>query len=115
MIIRHLDELGFTVKIYPEKYHVKFELFELAGKMTSGPRNGERIYAPMNNYPSLEDAPVYAHGTVKWDGCSDWHFDEQDRCCIHGCSRGRLTGLGVVLGLCWDYASEFIESWDGEA
>jgi hypothetical protein len=114
MIVRHFDKLGFTAKAYPESYYVKFELFEIAGTIQDGPMTGTRIYAPMNDYPTLGNAPVYAHGSVKWDGCSDWYFDEQNRCCLHGCSRENLTNLGDALAACWDWAGELIESWDGE-
>ena len=60
----------------------------------------------------MDESEVYLHGIVKWDGCSNWHFDEQDRVMLHGCSREDLTNLGELMAKCWDYAKENLESWD---
>ena len=60
----------------------------------------------------MEDADVYLHGSVKWDGCSNWYFDQQDRVMLHGCSRADLVNIGEVMAKCWDYARCNLESWD---
>jgi len=52
----------------------------------------------------------WAHGTVKWDGCSNWSFD----CILHGCSRQDITNMTEVLARCWDWASELLaDQWYG--
>ena len=61
---------------------------------------------------SIEDAEVYAHGTVKWDGCSNWQIDEAERICLHGCSREDLLALGEAMARCWDWAGEVLDTWD---
>ena len=114
MLTKHFDNLGFSVKAVANEYYVEFEVFEIAGKIGGGEKEGERIYAPMDGYPELKHAPVYAHGTVKWDGCSDWHFDEQDRCCLHGCHRKDLIALGGIMAACWDWTAELLDNFDGE-
>ena len=60
------------------------------------------------------DAELFLHGRVKWDGCSDWHFDEQDRIRLHGCAREDLTALGEVMARCWDWTAELCENWGGD-
>lgn len=57
---------------------------------------------------NIEDIQPYLHGFVKWDGCSNWHFDEQDKCMLHGCERGDIQRFGDVMGRCWDHAKENI-------
>lgn len=32
-----------------------------------------------------ERAPTYAHGSIKWDGCINMAFDEQNDCMLHFC------------------------------
>lgn len=62
----------------------------------------------------LTQAEIYLHGSVKWDGCSNWHFDEQDRLMLHGCTRRDLMNLGEVLARCWDWTRELLPNFEGE-
>jgi hypothetical protein len=57
-------------------------------------------------------AEVFLHGEVKWDGCSNWHFDEQERVMLHGCSRDDLTKIGAIMAACWDWTAELCPKWD---
>ena len=82
-------ELGFTIFAKPDDYSVEYEVFEL---------------------PFQEAAP-FVHGHVKWDGCSNWYFDAQDSCMIHGCDKDDLLNLGKVLGACWDWTKELCPKW----
>lgn len=45
------------------------------------------------------DTPTesFLHGYVKWDGCSNWHFDEQDRIMLHFCGVKRATDIGELF------------------
>lgn len=58
--------------------------------------------------PTFEGAHVYAHGTVKWDRCSNWHFDEQDECMLHFCDREGMAAVGEMLARCHDAAGEIL-------
>jgi hypothetical protein len=109
-MIKHFDDLSFTVKAFPESHYVRFEIYEITGWPEGD--TPERYYGEQVT-ADLEEAPLFAHGTVKWDGCSDWHIDEVGGS-IHYCTRGGLSDLGNVLTSCWDWAAELIESWDGE-
>jgi len=60
----------------------------------------------------MTKASLYLHGQVKWDGCSDWHFDEQDRGMLHSGTRDSLIDIGKLLAKCWDIAKEELgEKW----
>ena len=112
--IRHFDDLYFTVVATPSKCAVDFSIYEI-GAIDDGDL---RIYSAKDRYghdetESLDEAQLFAHGSVKWDGCSNWYFDQQDEVMIHGCCRDHLTRIGQILAECWDWAATLIpEAWD---
>lgn len=54
----------------------------------------------------IETASTYLHGFIRWDGCSNWHFDEQDRVMLHFCGRSMLADVGILLTRMYDLARE---------
>ena len=111
----YFDDIGFAAKVTKQESHwIEFSVYEIEGVADKGQRFFHRKDSPVSPDPveSMDEADVYLHGSVKWDGCSNWHFDEQDRSLLHGCSREDLTKLGEVMAKCWDYAKENLESWD---
>ncbi len=117
----HLLNLGFTVRARADRYRADFQIYDIVALPhtdKSGIEHGPgwtRAGATeiLDWVSDLDEARVFAHGRVKWDGCSDWHFDEQEQCMLHGCSRRDIQRIGDVLGKCWDLASELIPSWHG--
>jgi hypothetical protein len=62
-----------------------------------------------------ENGPVkdeqFAHGFVKWDGCSNWSF-HHGSCMFHSCDRERLSAIGDILAMCWDRSAELMpDTW----
>lgn len=60
----------------------------------------------------IDSAGVYLSGEVKWDGCSNWRFDEQDDCMLHACSREELSRFSEAMQLCYDWAKELLPHHD---
>jgi len=115
VVIQHWEDLEFTVVATPHEYHVDYVLYEIAGYTEPGnkplwPKKGAD---PGPDFvESLDDAEPYLHGHVKWDGCSNWSFDEQDRgVMLHGCSRDDLLHLGEVMARCWDLTKGLCPNW----
>jgi hypothetical protein len=113
MIIIHHQDLNFTVVATPGTRLVEFAVYDIVSWGRGGVplwlRRGSTACCDATS--ELSKAGVYLHGEVKWDGCSNWHFDEQDRVMIHGCSREDLERLGQILTFCWDQASELCPGW----
>jgi hypothetical protein len=116
---RHVEHLNFTVvaKTYP--HYVEFVIYDIVGHTegeTKGvydvpewPRIGQ--VSSGDTVSNIEEAEVYLHGEVKWDGCSNWHFDEQDRVMLHGCSKEDIQRFGEIMALCWDWTAELCPAW----
>lgn len=106
------DDIGFVVLATPGEYTADFNVYEISGH--EGTAAGPMLFAQGNGYTTdLGDADIFVHGTVKWDGCADWLFNENaQNVMLHGCSRDRWAHLGEVLVRCWDAASGLVERWD---
>jgi hypothetical protein len=118
-LIKHLPELDFTIVAVTYEYRVDFKIYEVIGwaeGATLGVYDVPEFYTTENDRltESIQEAELYLHGEVKWDGCSNWHFDEQDRVMLHGCARQDVLRFGEVMAACWDWAAEiFGPSWFG--
>lgn len=118
MIRKDLEELQFTVVAEVNECRVDFKVYDICGR--TGAPDGPFIYRreggdnSMDWVESLDDAEVYLHGSVKWDGCSDWSFDEQDRVMLHGCSRHDIERYGKIMAACWDMTKELLPSFVGD-
>lgn len=104
--VRIFQELGYAAPPVAEDYVVSYEVFEIAGW-----QDGDKPLFGSEFVDKLEDAQVFLHGDVKWDGCSNWYFDEQDRGMLHGCSKENLLSIGGVMAACWDWSAELMPNW----
>lgn len=112
-MIRHNGDLDFTIVATVESHRVEFTVYDIFGWQDGRPvwhRKGSADY--MDVVFTLEESEPYLHGTVKWDGCSDWHFDEQERVMLHGCTKADVQRFGDVMAYCWDWAAELLPTWD---
>lgn len=101
-------------KVY--SHRAEFEIYEIAGREEDGKLlfNRKDWTSLPDTVEELVEAQLWAHGRVKWDGCSDWHFDEQEQGMLHFCTRDQLGDLGELLKFCWDYARDNIPTFCGD-
>lgn len=107
-ITKNFSALEFVVVAQVNEYDVEFSVFDIkafnVGRKNSNPSQDIDVNL----------AQRYLHGWVKWDGCSDFHFDEQERHYLHGCSRQDILRIGEIMATCWDWASELLPSFEGD-
>lgn len=103
-----LRDLDFYVVATPYSHRVSFVIYEVVGYTDGAPCFSKKGSSAFDPVATVEEAEPFAHGDVKWDGCSDWHFDECDRNMIHGCFRRDLVNVGLLLGECWDMAETIL-------
>ena len=88
---------------------VDFDLFDVVAFVEADDGTERPIFEEgLKHVYDRDDAHRYLHGWVKWDGCSNWHFDEQDRLYLHGCDRHDTTRWGEAMGRCWDWAQDLL-------
>jgi len=111
---RCFADLRFVVAAEVAEFHVDYFIYDIAGFTEDNLPLLQKKDATFYPDPveSMEDAEVFLHGFVKWDGCSNWHFDEQDRLMIHGCGRADIQRIGDIMAACWDWTAEILPNWD---
>lgn len=109
-------DIGYTItgNLCPDYgYAMYFEVYQIQGVCEDGQvlwikKGAVSLPDPVE---SIDDAEIFLHGSIKWDGCSNWHFDEQDRIMIHGCSVDDMTNVGVLFERMCAIAKNTIPSW----
>lgn len=117
--VRHLPDLWFTVVAEPGEYSVDYTVYDIVGFLEGETQDvyDQPVWAKSTatgntgETDTLDQAEVYLHGSVKWDGCSNWYFDEQDRGMLHACQRVDLQRFGDAMALCWDWTAELCPRW----
>lgn len=115
-VIKHFEDLQFTVVVtVTDEYRAEFQVYKIEAWDTAGKPMWHQAGITYSPCPvaNLAEAEAFLHGNVKWDGCSNWYFDEQDRLMLHGCTREQLQHWGEVMARCWDLASELIPRFAG--
>jgi hypothetical protein len=112
MNIKYDQQSNFAIVATLEYSHAaSFTVYRVCGWKLDGSPDG--FAGPDDAFvDTVEDAEVYMHGSVKWDGCSNWHIDDQDECMLHFCSREELADIGRAMQLCWDWTAELLPTWD---
>lgn len=120
-LIRHFPELSFTVKATVCSHYVTYVVYDIEawgegenGEYTVPLWHRKDATSHPDTVETLEEADIYLNGDVKWDGCSNWHFDEQDRAMLHGCSRAGVKRFGEIMAMCWDWTRELLPDFDGK-
>lgn len=117
---RDYKDIGFTAIAEPmgqdDIYAVRFEIYTIVSTDINGTVFWQRRGAcsSLNPVNRLDEAELYLHGHVKWDGCSNWYFDEQDRVMLHCCGLNDIENIGKVMKRCWKWAGEFMTHWEGD-
>ena len=121
--LKHIGDCGFTVAwSYDEDmdgrgvFYVNFKAYEIGYDMSrigDGPVDTRPHYARANSTasspiedmtPDLDEAEVYAHGSIKWDGCSTvWISDG-----VHLCGQGSWQAHIDIMAHLWRRAGELM-------
>ena len=111
--VRHVHPLMFTIVAQPHGHYVEYAVYDIVGWDEKGTPRWHGITTPdgLPGVEWLEEAQVYLHGSVKWDGCSNWYFDEQNRAMLHGCCKADVQRFGDVMALCWEWTGELLSNW----
>ena len=108
-IVRHLPDVDFTVVATVSEYLLEVNAYAI---LCREPLMWELSDTVTTDYTEdLAKAAVFLHGSVKWDGCSNWHFDGQDACMIHFCCVEHGQALGKLFEALYAMAAELIPTW----
>lgn len=60
----------------------------------------------------VHEAERFAHGSVKWDGCSDFLLDDNGMM-LHVCDASGILHIGQALALAYDICAQIVGAPDG--
>ena len=108
-ITHHWLDIGYSCRLKVYEYRADFDLFSV---VIEAGENGHQYTekGAVNNLEmttDLDEAEVFAHGSMKWDGCADFTIGEPD-CALHTCDREPLVNIGVALARVWDLAFQLV-------
>ena len=96
-LIKEGDYIEFLIDCDPDKdYRLSFEVFKVI--------SWDSEYNPI-------DKEIFIRGSIKWDGCSDLFFGEED-CYLHSCGYGGIQDIKKVLDAIWDKAEKEIVNFN---
>ena len=105
------DEYTGAFWLYSE-YAACVDLFEVMGEDDNG-----RLFARRGAdntgdvVDDLAEAEIAAHGSIKWDACSNWDFKTDGRM-AHFCGKGSIVKYGEALAACCDQAKKMLgDKW----
>jgi hypothetical protein len=114
-LVRRVDfeDIMYAVRVVcesPDDVTVKFSAVRISGFAESGAhvyaKDDERGCSGVTD--DFDDANVFLSGRIKWDGCADMKFDEQETVMLHFCGRNDVANLGALLPRLYDLAAELM-------
>jgi hypothetical protein len=116
-VLQLWKDIGYLCVMEANSHYADFTVYQVVG--SSGPCETEVSEFHRAGYKSsddlverVEEAQIYLHGSVKWDGCADIAFDEQENVMLHFCGQTDATNIGVLLGRIYELAARMIPAWD---
>lgn len=65
-----------------------------------------------HNEVEIEKAPVFMQGHIKWDGCCNYTFPEQESCMLHMCGFKDFERLNLVIKKMYELVPSIIKTAD---
>jgi len=123
---KHFDNIEYTARYWLINEAVMgFKTYKIISETTETPTEPgiykntiKRVYERdnadhgMDVVTDLEEAQIFLSGNIRFDGCSNMQFNEQENCMLHFCGRKMATDVRVLMGELYDIAIDYIPSTD---
>lgn len=117
-IVKHeiMEIFDYHILINVFTHRIEFKVFEF--QSFTGP-NGAGIQFPAigdkyGDYTEdIFNAQPYFEGTIKWDGCSNVIYSDQNNCMLHYCGVEDAERSWLMFQTLYKYAADNIPTWDG--
>lgn len=107
------DIEDYRIHYTPGDYHMEFTAFEIIGKYEDGkPLFHKANYQDGGDMvESASEAQPYFSGSIKWDGCANVQFDEQESCMLHFCGLKDALKIANMIKAVYDLAAIHIKHY----
>jgi hypothetical protein len=106
----YLEDLWFAVEFEVHSHHVEYLVY----RINAMGDDGYFFYSKIDDgdVTDLDIAELSARGLVKWDGCSNWDFGDDNGVMMHFCERVQIEQFNAVLLKCYDMTKDLLPTWD---
>lgn len=112
---RDWEDIDYLCVVEAHSNYADLKVYKVVGRGDDGPIFLKRGWnSSADIVDDLALAQVYLSGSIKWDGCSNLRFDEQDDTMLHFCGKQAAVDTGTLLGRLYDMAAEIIPTWCGD-
>jgi hypothetical protein len=126
------DDLSYVVRWWGSDYHIDFDVLYINGRDATEHVNGAVTPVQTEGLPdglfvelrdalngtdtadTLDDAEVYVHGTIKWDGCSHLSFPSTATCMMHLCGLKSWLDFANLIARLPKTLGPMVPKWDVE-
>ncbi len=128
------DDLDYAVRWWGSDWHINFDVLKInarEAKYYGKERDGE--WAGTKGMPdgmclelkdakngtdqadTLDDAEIYVHGMIKWDGCSHLSFPATETCMWHVCGLHSWLAVANLMARLPKVLGPLMSKWDVDA
>lgn len=116
-VLREPTDIGdFLIVGRAEEHRLDFTCYEVVGQELNGQPGWVFNRNEWETLPDLvsdyREAQPFLSGAIKWDGCANVKFDEQDSTMLHFCGRDDAAKIGKLFNALYDLAEKLIPAWD---
>ncbi len=110
------DTEDYRITYIPGDYHMEFAAFEIIGKY----EDGKPLFHKLNYenggdmVESASEAQPYFSGSIKWDGCANVQFDEQENCMLHFCGQKDALKIAGLIQAVYALAAIHVKNYNKE-
>jgi hypothetical protein len=101
------QDINFVARVSPREGWIDFLVFKVNGWSGTAPSFDKRSagagYDPTSDW---KEAIVFLDGSIKWDGCMNFCFPDQEHVMLHVCGRREAKDLGVLMDRLYDVAAQ---------
>lgn len=108
-------DITCLVEIQLEGSYLKFRVFNIC--LGSDDINDTDVWFREKGSPiwestkDIENALCMMSGDIRFDGCMNLIFPEQEECMLHFCGRKDAANIGIIINRIYDVAEKKIEGW----
>lgn len=111
------EDIGYAAVVFVYSSYADITVHQISGE---GEYNGKKILLYPSNepgpyghdIPEIDNAQVFFEGSIKWDGCSNWEFFNENGLMEHFCERKQAVNFGELFSRLYDLGRDLISKAD---
>ena len=107
---KHFKDIYYSVFAEVYSHYIEFKVYPIfAIEHNTNAILWEKRESPIiDGTKELDKAQVFLSGSIKWNNCSNWKFDIQDKVMLHFCSKQESMNLGILFERLYKIAEDHV-------